>query len=68
MEKLYQIIERFQGQASQVFSQSETYMQIAIIFGIYLGAYTIAIRIRKYASFLDAKSDADRHGERSEVD
>lgn len=61
MDKLHLIIERFQGQASQVFSQSETYMQIAIIFGIYLGAYTIAIRIRKYASFLDAKSENAHH-------
>lgn len=61
MEKLYQIIEQFQGKASQVFSQSETYMQIAIIFGIYLVAYTVANRIRKYLSFLDAKSENDEH-------
>jgi small-conductance mechanosensitive channel len=61
MEKLYQIIEQFQMQASNVFSQSETYMQIAIIFSIYLVAYTAANRIRKYASFLDAKSENEHH-------
>jgi len=61
MEKLYQIIEQFQGQASQLFSQSETYMQIAIILGIYLVAYSVANRIRKYASFLDAKSENEHH-------
>jgi small-conductance mechanosensitive channel len=61
MEKLSQIIEQFQGQASDVFSQSETYMQIAIIFGIYLVAYTVASRFRKYASFLDAKSENEHH-------
>ncbi|MFT6910176.1 MAG: hypothetical protein ACJAS1_006904, partial [Oleiphilaceae bacterium] len=61
MEKLHHIIEKFQGKASQVFSQSETYMQIAIILGIYLVAYSVANRIRKYASFLDAKSENEHH-------
>jgi small-conductance mechanosensitive channel len=61
MEKLYQVIERFQGQASDVFSQSETYMQIAIIFAIYIVAYTVAIRIRKQASFLEAKSENEHY-------
>ena len=61
MEKLYQIIEKFQGQATRVFSQPETYMQIAIILVIYVVAYTVAIRIRKYASFLDAKSENEHH-------
>jgi len=61
MEKLYQIIEKFQGKTLDVFSQSETYIQIAIILSIYLVAYTVATRIRKYASFLNAKSVSDHH-------
>ncbi len=56
MEKLYQLLEKFQGQTVQILSQSETYLQIAIILSIYLIAYNLAIRIRKYASMLNAKS------------
>ena len=61
MEKLYQIIEKFQGQALHVFSQPETYMQMAIILGIYVVAFVVANRIRKFASFLDAKSENEHH-------
>lgn len=60
MEKLHQMIEKFQGQAIQILSQSETYVQIAIILAIYGLAYTFAIRIKKYASILNAKSE-DNH-------
>lgn len=56
MEKLYQLLEKFQGQTVQILSQSETYLQIAIILSIYLIAYNLAIRIRKYGSMLNAKS------------
>jgi len=61
MEKLYQIMATFQGQALEVLSQADTYMQIAIILGIYVVAFVVAKRIRKYASFLDAKSGKEHH-------
>ncbi|HDY86085.1 hypothetical protein LCGC14_0611750 [marine sediment metagenome] len=61
MEKLSQMIETLQGQASSVLSQPGTYVQIAVIFVIYLAAFGFANRIRLYASFLDARSQATHH-------
>jgi hypothetical protein len=39
--------------AQETFSQPETYVQIGIILAIYLVAWVLANRIRKYAPFLD---------------
>ncbi len=61
MDKLSQMIGTFQGQAFQVFSQPDTYLQLVIIFVIYLLAFTLANRIRGYASFFDTKSHVTRH-------
>ncbi len=61
MDKLSQMIGTFQGQAFQVFSQPDTYLQLVIIFVIYLLAFTLANRIRGYATFFDTKSHVTRH-------
>jgi small-conductance mechanosensitive channel len=57
-DELTQLVDKTVHQASAVFSQPQVYTQIGIILAIYLVAWGLANRIRKYAPFLDMKHQA----------
>ncbi len=61
MEKLYHIFEKLQSQAVVVFSQAETYIQIAIILAIYAVAYVVARHIRQYFAAINEKLVIEDH-------
>jgi small-conductance mechanosensitive channel len=61
MEKLYQLMLKVQGQAAEVLGQQETYVQIAVIFGIYALAFILASRLRKLTSSLDSTPTNKQH-------
>lgn len=53
LDELIQLLNKFVHKASAVFSKPEVYTQIGIILAIYLVAWALANRIRKYAPSLD---------------
>jgi len=61
MEKLYQLLDKLQAQAGNVFTQSETYIQLSIILAIYGIAYLIARQIRRYFAAINQKIQTDDH-------
>ena len=61
MDKTYQLINRLQEQALNIFSQSETYIQISLILGIYFIAYVVARQIQRYFSAINGDLDLSAH-------
>jgi small-conductance mechanosensitive channel len=61
MDKLYQLISTLQEKTVLVFSQTETYIQVATILAIYGVAYVFAKQIRHYFSVINAKIPSDDH-------
>lgn len=57
LDELIQLAKDNVDRAQAAFSQPETYAQIGIVLAIYLVAWVLANRIRKYAPFLDMKQD-----------
>ncbi|TWC28019.1 mechanosensitive ion channel-like protein [Pseudomonas sp. SJZ079] len=53
LDEFIQLVNKFVHTASAVFSKPEVYAQIGIVLAIYLVAWALANRIRKYAPFLD---------------
>ncbi|MGB5444302.1 MAG: mechanosensitive ion channel domain-containing protein [Psychromonas sp.] len=53
LDQLQKIVDHVIDKANSAFSQPDTYIQIGIILAIYLTAFAIANRIRKFAPILD---------------
>jgi small-conductance mechanosensitive channel len=57
MDEFIKLVNKAASKAGAAFSQPEVYAQVGIILAIYLVAWGLANRIRKYAPFLDARHD-----------
>ncbi|WP_372868383.1 hypothetical protein, partial [Pseudomonas sp.] len=62
IDELIQLVNSIVDTARAAFSQPEIYTQVGIILAIYLVAWVLANRIRKYAPFLDvSREEAAAH-------
>jgi len=59
LEKIHRILQEAMTSASEALSQPETYTQLAIVAGVYLVAFLLARRIRRYLPFFRPLADGD---------
>ncbi len=59
LEKIHRILQDAMTSASEALSQPETYTQLAIVAGVYLVAFLLARRIRRYLPFFRPLGDGD---------